>query len=240
MGLANCRRCKQPYVSHNNLTICNNCQSREQHLYESYYFRLIRDFESLNLEQVAKSTGLDWERLVEAIHVRLGTSKKFRHLKYWKAGICYVCRNRQSSPDSKEPICLTCLDSFMKSVANDKQPTLEELVPGQNALVVAKRLSSMDEARVAIVQAHQQLSRYKSLFGELVPQPFQRIEPFIIPCSDAQVALWEQKTNEVMTLMTQPDSALALSYDEWVAIEMELGLQEFMMMSVLKIKGFRR
>jgi hypothetical protein len=240
MGLANCRRCKQPYVSHTNLTVCNNCQSREQHLFESYYFRLIRDFESLNLEQTAKNTGLDWERLVEAIHVRLGTSKKFRHLKYWKPGICYVCRNRQSSPDSKEPICLTCLDAFMKSVANDKQPTHEEPSPGPNTLVAAGRLSNIDEARVAIVQAHQQLRRYKSLFGELVPQPSQRIEPYVIPSSDEQMALWEEKTNEVMDLMERPDSTLALSHDEWVQVETELGLQEFMMVSVLKVKGFRR
>jgi len=234
MGLANCRRCKQPYVSHTNLTVCNNCQSREQHLFESYYFRLIRDFESINLEQAAKNTGLDWERLVEAIHVRLGTSKKFRHLQYWKPGICYVCRNRQSSPESKEPICLDCLETFFKSLAGSKQDSATD----QESLPLEDLTPSM--AKVLLVQTNQLLDRYRSLYGELVPQLVQRVAPFLIPATDEEVALKHQKTEEALAIMDQPDETLALSHDEWAQVEMELGLQEFMMVSVLKVKGFRR
>jgi hypothetical protein len=201
-------------------------------LFESYYFRLIKDFDSIDIGAVAKNTATDSLRLVEALHVRLGNSKKYKNLTYWKAGICYVCRGRQNNPDSKEPICLDCLDAFFKSWADSKQDAVPKDVP--------LPVLNASNAKILIIQAHQQLDCYKSVFGQLAPQPVQRVVPFLIPSSDEEAALKHQKTEEALAIMDQPDSTLALSYDEWVAIEMELGLQEFMMMSVLKIKGFRR
>lgn len=112
-GLSNCTRCSQPYYRTGNLSLCETCLRHETHLFESYYYRLQRSVKGLNIMQVARHTGLDVQKLSDAIDYRLGLGQVV-HLNNWKPGRCYVCRSPHSHKECREPVCLHCMETFFR------------------------------------------------------------------------------------------------------------------------------
>lgn len=172
MGLSNCSSCNKPYVKSGNLSLCVSCIRYETQQYESYYQQLMRESRSTPLHRLLPDLPIDRQRTINAISYRLGMNNVF-HLPNLRAGSCYVCREKHSHTECREPICLTCLDKvfeLMGAPSKNMVPKTPSSIVAHPSTVVGalhdakKQLSKSQET---IAELQEQLENYRYHFGDL-------------------------------------------------------------------------
>lgn len=247
MSLVNCGRCEQPFLSSSSLSICPSCQSREVHLFESYYYRIEKLIRERGLDTYLKGYPLDKDRFKAAAHFRIGTGLVLT-LDGWYQGVCHVCHGKQSHRESKEPICQLCIDTFFKALASSKGLSVlvkkEEDAPAMTQAIQQNLVQSAhkDEPSFTldeIQRLQDELSRYRNYYGELRPTDCRVVtEEPVAKKVALPMEVIELITEQVMEILSMSDEEISLDNINW----QKLGLSGINPheLETIRLSGFKR
>lgn len=255
MSLINCGRCEKPFLSSTNLKICSSCLSRETHIFESYYYRIEKLIRECGLDSYLTDAPFDKTRFKEAAHLRLGTGLVLK-LEGWHQGNCHVCSARQSHPDSKEPICITCIEIFFNVLASRKMvpsgrrataqydvtdPKAQETKsPKANKLVDLANESAANVPELSKVEAMElELARYRQHYGELRSLSCRVVGEEPVSKSTLSPELIEAITHQIFEVLSLADEDVSLAHIDWAALGLS-GVDIQGLSDTACLSGFKR